>query len=379
MHAIPVAGGIRPGPSCNYVFADNVRFFSMAAVVAQHSFAGFAQVADFSQSDILFRFLVQLCKFGTVGFFLISGFLMGEGLTKRSSKEYLSRRINTVLKPWLAWFGMFAALSLANRRITGRLPGSITDHHRLQYVAWLYDLLFQTPYWFVPNLMLAICVLLLCRRFLTSIWLGLALLLLSFFYGINAYTQWIPMQGHTEALLGFVFYLWLGAWAARNLDRVKQLIGRIPMSVLMASAALLGVGALGETQALDHIGSIDSMNTLRISNQLFSVAVVLAIFKAQRALSPRALNVRATTFGVYLSHSVILVSAINIAKRSPLSTIFMQIGSLGTAAVIASCLCAWIIIYGCSLAVTYVIASRPGLCWMVGARQSKKLAPIPAV
>jgi membrane-bound acyltransferase YfiQ involved in biofilm formation len=377
-HAIAVAGAIQPKPSSNFVFANNVRFFSMAAVVAQHSFTGFAQAVDFSQSDILFRFLVQLCKFGTIGFFLISGFLMGEGLTQRSSKEYLGRRIHTVLRPWLTWFGIFAVLSLASRRMTGRLANSVTGHHGLEYIAWAHGLLFQTAYWFVPNLMFAICVLLLCRRFLARIWLGLALLLLSLFYGVNLYTQWIPMQGHTEALFGFIFYLWLGSWAARNLNRVTQFIRSIPMPVLLASTALLGLAALGESHALDQMGSLDALNTLRISNQAFSIAVVLTIFKVRRALSPRTLDVRSTTFGVYLSHTVVLTAAINIAKRGPLSAIFVQIGHLGTAAVIPASLCAWITIYGCSLAVTYMIASRPGLCWMVGARQSGSPAPVPA-
>lgn len=361
-------------PGNDHLFVNNVRFISMAAVVAEHSLGALAQLGGLGQSGCLLWSFVGPFKFGTIGFFLISGFLMGEGLERRNSLEYLRRRIRTILSPWLAWFVLYAGLSMTIRRLTGRLGDSFSGHQGSAYFAWIQHLLFGTAYWFVPNLMLAICVLLLCKRFLARLWLGSAFLLLSIFYGIDAYTQWIPMQGHSQALFGFVFYLWLGAWAARNLGSVEQFILRVPASAIFVSAALFGMAAMWEAYALSRTGNTDPLNTLRISNQAYSVAVVLAIFKARRAVSPRALNVRSTTFGIYLSHSVILGLAINLGKRSELTGLFVRMGRLGAVAILPTFLCIWIAVYGCSLALTYAIASRPRLCWMVGVGQQQRVS-----
>lgn len=356
----------QPNPNNDYVFVNNVRFISMAAVVALHSFGGVAPLAVLAPSSWLLLCALQLCKFGTIGFFLISGFLMGEGLTRRGSLEYLQRRIKTVLVPWLAWFALFAALSLINRHITGRLDDLLSGAHGLTLFGWMHDLLFTTAYWFVPNLLLAICVLLLCRRFLNSPWLGASLLLLSLFYGVNAYTSWIPVQHHTEALLGFVFYLWLGAWAARNFNIVERFIQGIPVSVLLALATSFGGAALWEVDTLARMGNSDPMNTLRISNQAYSVTVVLLIVKARQALWPRALNVRATTFGIYLSHSVVLNVVLSLARRPALQRILTRMRNPGPVVVVPMLLSAWIVVYVCSLAVTRIVASQPRLRWAVG-------------
>jgi hypothetical protein len=145
--------------------------------------------------------------------------------------------------------------------------------------------LFSTAYWFVPNLMIAVSVLLLCRRFLYDPRLGCALLGLSLFYGVNAYSQWIPIQNHSEAFLGFAFYLWLGAWTAKHFAAFMAWIARIPLLALLVLAVLTGLAAFGEAEVLTDRGA---MNTLRISNQIYSVLAVLAIFKARGGLWPRA-------------------------------------------------------------------------------------------
>jgi len=364
----------RDGGTSNYIFVDNVRFISMAAIVALHSFGLVALVAGIAPSNWLLGCLLQLCKFGTLGFFLISGFLMEESLRRRRSTDYLARRIKTTFLPWLIWFGLYTSLALVNRVITGRLNLSSSGADYLAVLSVVYDLLFSTAYWFVPNLLLAICVLLLCRRHLASLWLGAVLLLASFFYGIDAYTQWIPGETHTKALFGYVFYLWLGAWAARNFNKVEQITERIPWAAILATPLLFGMAALIEGLVLYRMGNPDSLNTLRISNQAYSVAVTLALFKARKSLSPKALRVRSTTFGIYLSHPLLLGLGLTLAKRSALPDVFARASHLGTLALLVILLCAWSVAYACSLALTHAIANRPHLCWLVGVRVPRTLA-----
>ena len=334
----------------------------MAAVVALHCVGVLPPLCGISDSSRLIYGLLQPFKFGTIGFFLISGFLMGEGLSRSSSVTYMARRLKRVFAPWLVWFALYVALTLAHHAQAGRL--GVDSWHDFRMICdLLRTTLFGTAYWFVPNLMIAIGVLLLCRRFLYNRLLGCALLGLSLFYGINAYTQWVRMQTHTEALLGFVFYLWLGAWAARNFAAFQAWIARIPALALIAMTVLTGVVAFYEAAVLSDRGA---MNSLRITNQVYSIVVVLAIFKARGALWPRALNVRTSTFGIYLTHSVVLAVLLNLAKPILFRRIMFNAGYTPQAYAVFLVPGAFIVTYIGSLAITQWLLGHPHLCWMVG-------------
>ena len=139
---------------------------------------------------------VTVLKFGTIGFFLISGFLLEKNLRTRSSLDLMRRRLSKVFLPWIFWF-IFTCAAL-----------SLSDfvHHRRAFLAGspLVDALWKTvvytftrsAFWFVPNLLLSLMVLLIFRRYLQSIWFGALLLAASLFYSLNIYTQWIDAH-HT--------------------------------------------------------------------------------------------------------------------------------------------------------------------------------------
>ena len=334
----------------------------MAAVVALHCVGVLPPLCGINGSSRLIHAMLQPFKFGTIGFFLISGFLMGEGLSRSSSRAYLTRRLKKVFAPWLVWVALYVGLFLTHRVLIGRL--SVDSLHDYRMLGELLQIaLFDTAYWFVPNLMLAIGVLLLCRRFLYDPRLGCALLGVSLFYGINAYTQWLPIQSHTEALLGFVFYLWLGAWAAKNFDVFQAWSARIPALVLIAMVALTGLAAFGEGELLSERAAL---NTLRITTQVYSVVVALAIFKARRALWPRALNVRTSTFGIYLAHSVVLALLVNRAKPIMFHCVMGKACGANQAYAVFLVAGAFIANYLASLAITHLLLGHPHLCWMVG-------------
>jgi hypothetical protein len=217
-------------------------------------------------------------------------------------------------------------------------------------------------------------VLLLCKRILCDLSFGCLLLALSLFYGLNIYAQWISVSGHTEALLGFVFYLWLGAWAGRNMNAVESLVARISMPALIALVVITGMVALCESNVLAAHGFVDPMNTLRISNQAYSIAMVLLIVKLRRAVWPRTWDVRANTFGIYLIHSIILVLLLKIPQLNVLRSLTGQTWGRTAGMAISLSLGCFVATYGCSLFLTRWLLSRQGLCWLVGSAAPTRMA-----
>lgn len=361
-------------PVANYLFVNNVRFLSMAAVVSMHCIEGFGPMGGISSTGYMMHGMLQPFKFGTIGFFLISGFLMGEGVTRRRPSEYMKRRLQKVFKPWMIWFSLCCAMWVASDAVHGRLNAYILSGVAQSIRDRLYNCLFGTAYWFVPNLLIALCVLLLCRRFLYDVRLGGALFAVSLLYGLNIYTHWVALSSHTEALFGFVFYLWLGAWAAKNMDAVMGWIERISMPAVIASAAMTGLVALQESELLARVGVADSMDTLRISNQLYSLVVVLLIVKIHKAISPRALNVRTSTFGIYLTHMIVLLPLISIASRTIKNSIVSSAWGATAGTAVCLSLVGFMATYGCSLALTKWLLGHPRLCWTVGASAANKVA-----
>ncbi len=354
-------------PALDHLFANNVRFLSMAAVVFIHCIAWISRIAGNDSTAMFERGLRQPVSFDVIGFFLVSGFLMEEQLTRRRPMEYLKRRFHRVLTPWLFWFSLFCSILLISDVILGRFGLHAWMHNAFVIAHRVFDGLFSSIYWFVPNLMISLCILLLCRRFMFNLRLGCILMGISLFYGLDVHAQWFPIGNHTQALFGFVFYLWLGAWASRNFTAIQAWIARTSTSALMMLVVLAGSAAFLESNMLAASGSHNPMNTLRICNQVYAVVLVLLIFKLRRPAWPRFIDVRANTFGIYLIHPILLLLLGHVVNR----TMFGPIVHLPRASLAATLLflslCCFVLLYGCSLALTKWLLGRPGLRWMVGA------------
>jgi surface polysaccharide O-acyltransferase-like enzyme len=298
-------------PERGLLFVDNVRFLSMLAIVSIHCWevVGYVGTSTPLMTDAVWTPL----KFGTIGFFLISGFLLGDRLKIVNSLEYLRRRIRRVFVPWGVWYLLYCVACV------------VQFHHdyKIQYRGGaeefrlvgqqMYLCLFESAFWFVPNLLLGICVLLACRRYLYHWGLGVVLLAIDLFYVVNIYKRWVPSL-HSEALLGFVFYLWLGSYVAAYRQRMLGWVARVPMSAMLGATAMAALVAFGEARVLKG-RAVDPMNTLRLSNQVFSVLCVLTLVKLPRPLWPRLLKVRRETFGIYLTHMMVLVIALRVVRR----------------------------------------------------------------
>lgn len=282
-----------------HLCVDNVRYWSMFAVIAVHSLIAWGIHSDSGVSWEIQVALLQAAKFGTIGFYLISGFLLGPRVEQYAPYQYFLRRLKTVALPWAIWAGIFTLLPFAKALLLGSATESIGEP-MLRYGC--HVLLFS-PYWFVPNFFIALTLLLVLRRHLDDVRAGIALFTVSLFYGVNVYGKWIPAN-HTYAAFGFVFYLWLGSWIARHPQTLLPFVDRIRWSSLLLGIVGTAALSLGEAHLLNRLHADNVVNTLRLSNQLFSVVAVLGLTKLRRPTWPRFIDVRAHTFGLYLVHPV---------------------------------------------------------------------------
>jgi peptidoglycan/LPS O-acetylase OafA/YrhL len=346
--------------SNSYLFVDNVRFLSMAAIIGMHTTIWYFSYFQGHLAQALMGYLIQPLKFGTIGFFLISGFLLGKKIDQYRPLQYFRRRLRNIFVPWCVWYFMLCGLRICSDLVNGRMPDC-----NLKYIAGICQTsLFNYPFWFVPNLLVAMAILLAFHRFLNDVRIGLAFLLASLFYSVNIYGHWVE-TGHAQAVFGFVFYLWLGAWGAWHFPNLQKRVKTIPTGVMLGSV-LLALGlALAESRLLIRLGHVDSLNTLRISNQIYSVVTVLAIMKVRCALWPSIVRVREHTFGLYLTHS-----AAQFFLWWEFKPIFRYLAvapvwaaSTGTVVLIPTL---FVLVYGGCLLVVQILLTYPKLRWTVG-------------
>ena len=357
-------------PEANHLFVNNVRFWSMLAIIAAHSLIAWPLHGEWTATQNLQIVLLQMMKFGTIGFYLISGFLLGERIDRYSAPEYFRRRMKRVGGPWMVWALLYAVLPLLKTVVLRH--GEKSEAPSFAWEIWQrsIEVIFFSTYWFVPNFLFALALLLLCRRYLDDLWFGAVLLGMSLFYGMNVYRQWVP-SNHTAAVFGFVFYLWLGNWASRHSGLVFRFLKRVRWQSLCLAIALAGSAALGEACLLRRLGSEDAVNTLRISNQVFSVLVVLGLMKIRHRTWPRWIDVRTSTFGLFLVHPVVALVLHNVIEWVHLRPASEQLWAhpifgLGVWAG------TFPVYYGVSLMVTQALAAQRSFSWMVGQWAAEK-------
>jgi surface polysaccharide O-acyltransferase-like enzyme len=222
----------------------------------------------------------------------------------------------------------------------------------------------STSLWFVPNLFVSLGTLLLFRKHLNRLRFGAALLAVNLFYVANIYMQWIPPE-HNRALFAFIFYLWLGSYAATHLAAVNRLLAWISTPVLLVVTILSAGLSFTEARLLLHLYALDPLNTLRLSNQIFSVLVVLCFCKLPRAAWPRFVDVPRHTFGIYLSHAIIVAAVLTLTRRLLEHPSFSWIGHR-----VFPCTLLWVIVtavaWTAGFLLSRAIAANPALCWLQG-------------
>lgn len=291
----------------NFEFIDSIRCLAMIGIVMEHSiYNGTYIFSGYPPKHILYICLIQLSKFGTIAFFVLAGFLLGDKFTTYSSWEYFKRRLSNTFKPWLVWSLVMLVAILAQRYVAIHKSGD-EYHFMLELESKIKLVYLYTNYWFIINFMFCIAILLCFKKYLYSFWLGSVLLICSLVYSINVYYEWF-LPSHTIAIFGFIFYLWLGAICNHYWDRLENFVSKTNIFIYLTVFLITFVWAVFDITRLMDAKSVDPYNTLRLSNIFYSVATLALLLKVKNFNFTKYLKPRKTTFGIYLIHYILVVS-----------------------------------------------------------------------
>lgn len=348
----------------NYEFVDAIRAIAMLSIVAEHSF--FFNDTIYHPSNpwkqVVFSTSIQLVKFGTISFFLIAGFLIGEKFTEYTPLQYLKRRIKNTVTPWLFWSLFFVMvwvvrdIIVAYRFNGGHLyhdfSNKVIDHFRIIYIF--------SNYWFIPNFLCCITILLIFRRYLYSNWLGNILLIFTLLYAVNIYTNWFEPR-HPTAILGFVFFLWLGAQFNRDFKYFESQINKLSVWFWLLLTLVTLIIGVKESLVLRSINSVDPYNSLRISNILYSLSCFFLLIRVKNLKVINVLKPRETTYGIYLIHYILVDSLLPEIFRP----IRKHVTELPLIELIGYQLLRFVIVYAITFALVRAL-NYTKLKWMVG-------------
>ena len=363
-------------PRATYSFVDNIRCIAILAIVTEHtSFLGSYVYSPDSSPFWAYLTSLQLVKFGTIAFFIIAGFLFAENSNDYSFFEYLRRRFNNIFKPWLIWSLTFLFLLTAGTAITALRTG-VSMRLIISGIWWgVKTVYLYSNYWFIVNFFFCTTILLLSKKIIKSRWFGLTLFLFTCFYSLNIYTEWINSK-HTTALLGFVFFYWLGVQLNIHYSSVEKKL----KSTSFHWFVLLVMGSLGvavlEASHLYDLRKEDPINTLRLTNIIFSIAVFALLLKIKKFDWITPLQPRKTTYGIFLIHYIIVATGLpillgtaNVESIQQFSIADMYIYQFSR----------FTVVYVPSFALVTML-SRSDFSWLIGVRTPSKpvFANVPA-
>jgi len=291
----------------DYSFIDNLRFISMFGIVMEHSTLFWGRKFEMLNEQLVQTLSIQVFKFGTILFFILSGFLIGDKFTNYSSGEYIKRRFSNTVKPWLFWCSTMLVLTY----VSWYVKYIKSDNMELlidpvgKFFENIVHITTDTSYWFILNFMVCIATLLIFRKYLFSNIFGGILAMLSFCYSANLYLQIFPTE-HTIAMFGFIFYLWLGFKLNLNFDKFCRWIAHVKFWHFIIAIVLTFTISCIESVNLMHVLPNDPFNTLRISNILYSLVMFLFLFKYADFKFIKKFKPRETTFGIYLIHQLLI-------------------------------------------------------------------------
>lgn len=344
----------------NFAFIDAIRCLAMIGIVMEHSVYNGTYIFDgFPPKHILYICLIQLSKFGTIAFFVLAGFLLGDKFTSYSSWQYFKRRIANTFLPWLIWslillvslLTQLYVISLKSGEIFEFLP-ELTSKIKIVYL--------YTNYWFIINFMFCIAILLCFKKHLYSLWLGALLFVFSLIYSINVYFEWF-IPSHTIAIFGFIFYLWLGAICNHYWDQLENFFHKTAIIVFVFLFLITFIWAVFDTTQLMGAKSVDPYNTLRLSNIFYSIATLGLLFKIRNFNFTKLVKPRKTTFGIYLIHYILIVSLLPEIFR-PFHLIPFQ--EMSIPFMLFYVFIRFSIVYGLSLTIIWLL-NKTKLRWIV--------------
>ncbi|MCJ8208427.1 acyltransferase [Mucilaginibacter sp. RS28] len=291
-------------PKKNYAFIDHIRCLAMMSIVAEHTLGSY-HFPEGSARYWIYILIVQFAKFGTVIFFLLAGFLISEKFTDYTPGEYLKRRFASTFGPWLFWSVIFIVCYIVNLHVKERMyhDGRFNLANILKEAKETY---LYTNYWFIINFMVSISLLLIFKKYLYSYKFGAVLLLFTLIYCVNIHFEWFD-PSHTTAILGFVFFLWLGAQLRKHWLIVEYRVKLLPFPLLILLVVITFALSVMETRQLFNTHSVDPYNTLRFTNVLYSLSGFTLLLRVKEFAWLNKLRPRDTTYGIYLIHYILVI------------------------------------------------------------------------
>ena len=143
------------------------------------------------------------------------------------------------------------------------------------------------------------------KNLFNKLWFGLLLGSFMVFYGVNVYHGWVSAN-HTQAFLGYVFFVWLGAKLEMHAKLFQPLLEKLSWSVMLPILLILFLIACFEGITLTSIGCVDAYASLRHSNAVLSVVLFLCFFKTYTLDWVKYFHPRQNTYGIYLIHSIVI-------------------------------------------------------------------------
>lgn len=352
---------VDPSHKKNFDFIDSIRCIAMMGIVMEHSVFNGTYIFDgFPPKHILYMCLIQLSKFGTIAFFILAGFLLGDKFTTYSSWAYFKRRLSNTFLPWLIWSLIFLIAVLAQRYVAIHKSGD--DYFFLDELKSTSKMVyFFTNYWFIINFLFCIAILLLFKRNLYSAWVGILFLICTLIYSVNVYNEWFTPT-HTLAIFGFIFYLWLGAMCNKYWEQLSSTINKTSILWFIMLCLITFIWSVYDVRNLIEAKSTDPYNTLRLSNIFYSIAAVMLLIKIKNFQFTKYLQPRKTTYGIYLIHFIFVGNILPEIFRPFHLPVFQNMSWMGMLLFI---FVRFVLVYGLTLLIIWGL-SKTRLKWIVG-------------
>jgi len=294
---------------------NTLRMAAIASIVWGHALLGWEDRVFTSLPGSFTQLVfIQFGRIGTIIFFVISGFFFAEKLKTLTVPAYIKYRFKSVILPWLLF--VFLCVALQFFRVYPAAQILRTPFKLLVSTAGtlLSATIFHAAYWFIPVSIISACLLIIAKKIINKIWFGPALACITLFYQVNLYFGWVPVI-HTKAILGYVFFMWLGVQLKNNITRIHSFIKTVRWPLMATVIFLTFLLTCAEGLYLKKAGCLDAFASIRFSNTILSLLIFAVFIKFRTIYRVKKMKPQKYVYGVYLLHSLILLQLVPVTGK----------------------------------------------------------------
>lgn len=295
-------------PNANFESRMNViRTVAMCSVVWGHCLVGLGNITFSGLGDrIIQASFLQAGRIGTILFFMISGFLIADKLDRFTLIGYIRYRLRSVILPWIFFVSLIVCIQLINSTSTHDVLTGRKLHLAILTFNFFKGAIFHAAYWFIPVAILSCMILIHFKKYVYKTGFGFILALITIFYSANLYLKWIP-DNHTEAFLGYIFFMWLGIQVKRYSLAIRNILNVLPWRLLIPIVAFSFYLAFREGIILSAWHSDDAYASIRLSNIVLSLLIFFSLIKTFRLTGVQFFKPREYAYGIYLIHTIVIM------------------------------------------------------------------------